>query len=438
MTLTQQLVELIRDKPIQQEDLNRASFFVLDALATAYAGTATPVGKKLIKWASQQQLNNRSRVFLIAALTHITETDDLHRASATHPGCIVVPCVLVLAQQLQMTSRAALEATLRGYESMCRIGSAVGPGHYKIWHNTATCGPFGSALAAAEILQLSTEQAVCALGNAGTQSSGLWQFLETGSMSKHLHAGRGSEAGLLSAELAQLDFTGPADILEGEKGFFAGLCPDPSPERVLAEPEAPWQLSTTSIKPWPSCRHTHPSVDAAIEIYAQLGNRVVEKVSVETYDAAIEICDRVSPTNEYQAKFSLQHCVSKALRQGNLGLHSFDEQARGESSALCQQVELRSTNPYRDAYPEAWGARVSVTTSDGAHITSSKSQCKGDPESMLSDAELQQKACGLMQFAGLSDKAITDICTQVLSLPDNGNCQHLADQFMQHAQNSIM
>src|SRR3546814_1101474 len=45
------------------------------------------------------------------------------------------------------------------------------------------------------LLGLSPAAMVDALGNAGTQSSGLWQFLDTGAMSKHLHAGRAAEAG---------------------------------------------------------------------------------------------------------------------------------------------------------------------------------------------------------------------------------------------------
>src|SRR5690606_14080258 len=127
----------------------------------------------------------------------------------------------------------------------CRVGMAVGPAHYRVWHNTATCGPYGSAMAAAELLGLDDVQAVHALGNAGTQSAGLWQFLETGAMSKHLHAGRAAEAGIVAAELAARGFTGAPAILEGEKGFFAGACPDARPEALLADPAAPWQLRLT-------------------------------------------------------------------------------------------------------------------------------------------------------------------------------------------------
>ena len=148
MSLTKSLIELIRNKPIADGDLEVAAMFTLDAVATAYAGTATPVGKKLISWAKNSDLDDKRRALLMGALTHITETDDLHRASVTHPGCVVVPAALSLGEKTGAGSRQILTAILHGFEAMCRIGAAVGPSHYRVWHNTATCGPYGSAMTA--------------------------------------------------------------------------------------------------------------------------------------------------------------------------------------------------------------------------------------------------------------------------------------------------
>jgi len=82
-------------------------------------------------------------------------------------------------------------------------------------------------------------QAMHALGNAGTQSSGMWEFLATGAMSKHLHAARAAESGIIAADLAALQFTGAPKILEGDKGFFAAACPDAIPSAVTANQQAP-------------------------------------------------------------------------------------------------------------------------------------------------------------------------------------------------------
>jgi len=327
MSLSRELISLIRNKRISDEDLRHASFFVLDALANAAAGRTTVPGKKLQQWARAQGGDSGRQAFVIGGLTHILETDDLHRASVTHPGCVVVPAALAFATDAKSTGVEFLQAVLHGYEAMCRIGNAVGPTHYQVWHNTATCGPYGSAMAVATLGKLSDEQSMHALGNAGTQSSGFWEFLETGAMSKHLHAGRAAESGLIAAQLAGLDFTGPPAVLEGKRGFFAAACPDANPDIVIADADAPWELRQTSIKPWPCCRHTHPAIDAALALHEELAGASIESVRVDTYQAALDVCNRPTPDSQYEAKFSLYHTVAAALEYGKVDFDSFDSQA---------------------------------------------------------------------------------------------------------------
>ena len=419
MSLTKDLIQLIRNKPISEADLASAAMFTLDALATAYAGCATPTGKKLIAWAQSGDLDHKRQAFLMGALTHITETDDLHRASVTHPGCVVIPAALSLAEKTGASADKTLTAILHGFEAMCRIGAAVGPTHYKVWHNTATCGPYGSAMAAATLLDLDLEQTIDALGNAGTQSSGFWQFMQTGAMSKHLHAGRASESGLLAAELAAHGFTGSPEILEGEKGMFAGMCADPIPEAILALPDDPWQLPLTSIKPWPCCRHIHPAIDCALELHGKLNGAEIRSVDVDTYQAALDVCDRPEPENEYQAKFSLYHCVTTALQNGEVKLNSFTESARDQTSHLRKLTRLHVVDTFASRYPISWGSGVRVTTQQGDVISVERKDCKGDPELALDESEMRVKASNLMQFGGLSDADSQGLCDEVLSLPGN-------------------
>ncbi len=432
MSLTQQLIALIRSRPISDQDLAAAAMFSLDAIASAYAGSQTSVGKTLRQWASASELDDKRRALLMAALTHITETDDLHRASVTHPGCVVVPVAFSLGEKLGASGEQILRAVLHGFEAMCRVGAAVGPAHYRVWHNTATCGPFGSAMAAASLLGLSDEQTSDALGNAGTQSSGFWQFMQNGAMSKHLHAGRAAESGLLAAELAAHGFTGPPEILEGDKGFFAAMCDDPVPAKLLESPDAPWQLLLTSIKPWPSCRHTHPLIDCALEIHELIDGADIARVDIKTYQAAMDVCDRPDPGSEYEAKFSLYHCVAIALTDGRVGLNSFDEPARQRSANIRGASSVEVVDPYRSAYPLAWGAEVSVTTSSGETCKVSRKDCKGDPELALDAAEMRNKAEGLLQYGGLSNDQAAAVCDSLLSLPAHGGDAKIFCNFIEH------
>ncbi len=418
MSLTRNLVQQINSKPITASDREQAALLVLDALASAYAGSVTDVGKRFLAWADGRGDSSVcARAFLLGALTHITETDDLHRGSVTHPGCVVIPAVLALSSQKHINNQQLLDSVIRGFEAVCRVGMSVGPAHYKVWHNTSTCGPFGSAMAIGDLLDLDEDQLVWALGNAGTQASGLWEFLSDGAMSKHLHAGRGSEAGVLAAELASLGVTGAENILDGAKGFYAGLCPDPDSSQLNIPADAPWQVHQTSIKPWPSCRHTHPAIDAALELSGQLGNGLISEVAVETYQAALDLCDRSEALNEYQAKFSLQHCVATALNHGEVHLDSFGEAARDDALDLSKRVSVVCNSPFSNEYPTAWGAKVSVKTTDERTFQVSRRHCKGDPENALDAAEMQSKALGLLNKSGLSEQAANSLCESILSMP---------------------
>ena len=212
MSITRDLTRLIRNKPVTDSDLQWAALFVLDTLGCALGAQKTEPARMLRAVAAPATADVARQAFYLGGLAHILEMDDLHRDSVTHPGSVVIPAGWAISENLDLNGRDFLRSVLTGYEAMCRIGSSVGKAHYKVWHNTSTCGPFGSAFAAADLLGLDEDQTVWALGNAGTQSSGLWEFLATGSMSKHLHTARAAESGILAAQLAIEGFTGPEHV----------------------------------------------------------------------------------------------------------------------------------------------------------------------------------------------------------------------------------
>lgn len=424
-TLTQGLIKLIREKTVAAADFEKTALFTLDAVANMIAGRNSEPGRKLLEWGRDRMTDTGRRAFVMGGLTHILEVDDVHRASVVHTGAVTVPAVFALAAGRDIPGETILRAVLHGFESTCRVGMAVGPAHYRVWHNTATCGPYGSAMAAATILDLDDAQTMHALGNAGTQSGGVWEFLKTGAMSKHLHAGRAAEAGVVAAELAALGFTGPPAILEGPTGFFAAACPDPDPEAILRDPDAPWQVHSTSIKPWPSCRHTHPVIDASLALAGQIDLSAVAAIDVATYGAALDVCDRPVANSDYEAKFSLQHCAAAALQRGTMDFAAFGDEARADAAPLAAKVRVSVAEPYATSYPNAWGAGITVELADGTRVESKKPQCKGDPEAALSADEMIAKSRDLMRYAGVNDSA--RLIDGVLGLAGGGKSVDLTD-----------
>ncbi len=417
-TLTEQLARWLvsqRDLGFSDDDLQIAQNYVLDWLGSALAGGATVPGKILCDYARGERAGHyrivgtghcssaEGAALANGGLSHILEMDDLDRISVLHPGAVVIPAALAMAEQRGSTGRELLSAVIAGYEIAIRIGEAVGKRHYYYFHNTATCGIFGSAAAAGWLMGLDEQQLVWALGNAGTQAAGLWQFNLEGAMSKHLHAGMAAANGMRAASLAALDFSGSRSILEGKQGFFAATSPDANPKLVVKDlGVCQSKIRNVSIKPHASCRHTHPAIDAALAIRNRLANGEIKHCQVDTYSAALDLCDNPDPQTAYSAKFSLQYCVSSALARGRVGLVDFSPESISDSDVrqLQSRTSVALDPDFEQGYPIQWAARVSITLDDGKLIQETVFNPRGDPENPLSAAELEAKFRQLATFGG--------------------------------------
>ncbi|MGE3272415.1 MAG: MmgE/PrpD family protein [Chloroflexota bacterium] len=414
-SLTQDLAALVartRSADIPADVLETAAWWVLDWLGAAIAGLDSPAGRIFVEHTSAQPTAMASCLGLksgrsaqVAALhngavSHVVEMDDVHRAAIIHPAVVVVPAALAVAEQCGASGRDFLTAVVLGYEVAIRVGESVGKTHYFHWHNTSTCGVFGAAAAAGWLLGLDDERMTWALGNAGTQAGGLWEFIADGAMSKFLHAGRAAANGVLAAELAALGFTGARKILEGRQGFFSATAPDGNPAAVTANLGQGWKLPGSSIKPYPACRHTHAAVDAALALREAHGvnNTDVDCIEIDAYQSTIDLTDNPAPSTPYAAKFSVQYCVARALTDGAVKIADFDEARISEPAmqTLMQHTTVRLDRELDSRVPAQLPARVRLQLHDGRVIEETILDAKGDPEAPLTHAELTAKFLDLI------------------------------------------
>ena len=82
-----------------------------------------------------------------AAASHFAEQDDVHNGSVFHPGTVVFPPALAVAQSLGSSGRDLLTAAVAGYEVGIRVGEFLGRSHYKVFHTTGTAGTIAAAAA---------------------------------------------------------------------------------------------------------------------------------------------------------------------------------------------------------------------------------------------------------------------------------------------------
>ena len=438
-TIAERLADILM-RPVDARARKRAALHVLDWVGCAAIGATTEPGRALQSWARGEPegpcrtigVGRRSLAtasVLNVSVGNVLEMDDFHKTAILHPGPVIVPPALAVAEREGASGTALLDALVRGYEAAIRIGNAVGPAHYKYWHITASCGGFGAAAAAASLLGLDARQLVSALGNTGTQASGLWQLRHESVMTKQLHNGRAAQSGVLSADLARHGFTGPATLLEGPLGFFAAMCPDGDPAIIVRDPDAVWKIFETSFKPWPSCRHTHPTVDAALALRKGLDPAAIDRVHVDTYDIALTFCDRVRPTTTVEAKFSLQHTAAVCLLKGEPQLGDFDPPGIADSriAALRERVTVAAGEPYASAYPARYGARVSVALKSGKRLEAAVTDALGDPEIPLSEAAIVDKAGMLLKAAGVSPASVGKIADASLTLANGGSIAALTE-----------
>jgi 2-methylcitrate dehydratase PrpD len=268
---------------------------------------------------------------------------------------------------------------------------------------------------------------VDALGNAGTQAAGLWQCRLEDTMSKQLHNGRAAQSGVIAAQLAVHGFTGAQFIFEGPLGFYKGMCPDGSPERLIDDPEAPWLIYGTSFKPWPACRHAHPTIDAAIAAREGISPGQVRRIVVETYRDAVAICDNRSPRTPVQTKFSLQHAAAVAILRGAPKLEDFDMSAVEDPAlvALRAKVELCESDVFTKVYPAHFGASIRIELTNRDAVTHSVSDALGDPEIPLGTQALCDKTRMLLASAGYSSAASEEIICAALALSERGTVAEL-------------
>jgi 2-methylcitrate dehydratase PrpD len=380
---------------------------ILDYFGSAFAGSSKPPIKMIEAFV--REMGGEEQATLVTggktsvmnaalvngAASHIVELDDIHKSSIIHAATVVIPAALAIAEWKRLSGKDLITAVVIGYEVCYRIGEAVSPSHYYYWHNTATCGTFGAAAATAKLFDLTVEEMIHSLGNAGTQAAGLWEFIEDGAMTKQLHPGKAAMNGVMSTMLAKKGFTGAQRILEGNRGFFEAMSEQYDASKITAGLGEEFKIMENSFKVHASCRHTHHAMDLMVELAngRTLSLKDIDQITVKTYQVAINITDNDEPDTVYAAKFSLQYCVALALLTGQGDLDAFSEKAlwNDDIRSLMKKIDVQVDQTIDQMYPEKWGAEVEILLNSGETMLTETDFPKGDPENAVTADDLMQK-----------------------------------------------
>ena len=344
-----------------------------------------------------------------AAASHFAEQDDVHNGSVFHPGTVVFPPALAVAQSLASSGRDLLTAAVAGYEVGIRVGEFLGRSHYKVFHTTGTAGTIAAAAATGNLLRLTPDQMLNAFGSAGTQAAGLWEFLRDAADSKQLHTAKAAADGLLSAYLAQHGFTGAKRIFDGPQGMAAGMSTDADPAKLVSQLGDRWALIETSFKFHACCRHTHPAADALLQVINDynLTHDDIARVTAHVHQAAIDVLGAVDvPQSVHQAKFSMGTVLALIAIFHRAGLKEFEEHyADPRVAALRSKVTMVPDPEIDRAYPARWIGKVTVETNAGRVLHGRVEEPRGDPGNTLTRTDIEEKVLRLADFTAAATPA---------------------------------
>jgi 2-methylcitrate dehydratase PrpD len=347
---------------------------ILDSIAASIIGATTPDGRASLSFLAHGLSGPLDEVSTRVASTRVTEFDDIHLASGTTPGSIVVPTALTVGGILGLAdSYTFAGAVIAGYEAMTRLGAAIqgqAAGYRGIWATYFTA-PFAASAVTARLLGLNGEQTAHALAIALTMSAGRAGPTPAGRTARWLLAGEAARAGCKAALAASDGYLGDLSLLDG-KYLATGHDIEPALDAFNAD----WResvLGKTSIKPYCSAKQ----VLAAIAGFEQILGRGIAPGAIERIRVLVPR-DFVAMTKNPPIPGNRISSIVSAPYQLALAAHhpaGFYDIARDPFvmndmiAVLMAKVSVEGDAELDAHLPGCWPASVEVVTKDRSETT---------------------------------------------------------------------
>ncbi len=345
--------------------------------------------------------------FVNGALAHALDFEDADDDSLCHPNAQIVPVLLALAEsEGGLSGRDFLGAMAVGCDLTCRLSRALGPTlSGRGWYPPSLVAGFGATAAAANLLRLDERRTLDAfslvLGQLGSHGP---IFGSSGTAMRGVRDAFPAHAALVSALLAREGLRGYDLPFEGVGGLvhaYAGGEPDLAV--VLNDLGETYAGEHVSFKPWPSCRATHPFIEAALALRAEhrfLPDEIAGVRLVGSADAGALVAEprelKLRPETVVEAKFSVYVTVALALADGVLDLGSLTpgHALADDALRLAGRVRFEAAEGFGIA-----GGRVEVETIGGQLYSEDVSVALGAPGNPISDGRLLAKYLDCMNHA---------------------------------------
>jgi len=404
MTALEQLgAYLASGKSLPPSVLAVARHRVIDTVAAWIAGIGTVEGRRLIALRHEMlagaPVSERAYFALMThcALARLSEIDDIHLASMTTAGGIMVPASLTLAAALGVSDPPVIaRAIAGGYDTMIRLGLAVhGPTilYRGIWP-TYFGAPFGVAAVAARLMDLDERQAAHALALALTLSAPGVGHHNAPTTTRWLAIGMVARNGLMAAHAARNGFTSDLGLLDGN--FLPSVYDiKPDTAELTRGLDQHFLLTDVSFKPWCAARQTMPATYALKEILAH-GVAPADIVEIEAgvlpphhrmIDHGVTAGDRAS----HLTSLPYQMAVAVLMPDAAFDVAQSPDSIPGPIAALMAKVKVTPNERLLARYPRVWPAHVRVATASGTVHEKEVEHVPGDVRLPFDDLQVRDK-----------------------------------------------
>ena len=345
---------------------------------------------------SDKKIPFSKAAFLDACYAHGADMDDGNRKAMGHVGAHVFASVTAAAAMLDCGEQDVITAVIAGYEVYCRVAAAAQPGLvHRGFHSTGTAGAVACAAAVAKLFGLDAEGIYNAMAISVTMASGLMIIAESGQSIKPLNPAKAAESGILAASLARDGVLGGRYPLDSQKGWFHAMTDSVDAEMITKDLGKVFCIDECYIKPYPSCRHTHCGIQAAMEIKCENGISVddIEKVNIYIYSNAIKIAGMIKvPRTQDETKFSIHYAIACALCMDRFSLQDLDfKKVPSKVFDLIDKIELIPDESMENRDAGIRGCTAQICTKDGNEYKKTVLIPKGDPQNPYTFEDIKGK-----------------------------------------------
>lgn len=425
---------------LDKRTVESAKRCLLDFIGAALGGANLKAGRAALRfvehlpgrseatvWSAGKKTSMLNAAFVNATMGSALDIDDGHRKAVGHPGGVVIPATLAVAEVTKASGTEFITALVCGYEVAIRAGNVYNLTHADV-PGSARWASIGAAAAVAKLLHLPEdriEQAL-AISSAFTPVAPLEIDLKKGFMPMtKFCSGWGAWVGICSALLAREGFTGVTSALDFSKSDLP-----------------PWgrsfEINNVYFKPYPSCRWTHPAIEGVLKLISEknIDKNDIQKITIKTFAKAAQLASE-RPTTVESAQYSLPFVIALAVIDGMVTPAQMTEEKLINEAYLsfAKKVQVVHVPEFDSYFPTSLPTEVEVTVSSGEKYQVSISIPKGDPKNPLTTDELCAKFRMLARHS-IDSTTAEQIIEKIFCIENVNNIQQFTNVFIKNKSNS--